>query len=99
MWQTVPTPARWWFSPVSSDARVGEHIGLTWKLTYRRPSAASRSTCGVSISEPKQPTSLKPKSSTSTTSTLGAPSDAAGGRVHAGVDVDMMRPTSPLNPS
>ena len=31
-WQTVATPARCGLRPVSREARVGEHIGLTWKL-------------------------------------------------------------------
>ena len=38
--------------PVSSDARVGEQSGVTWKLVNCSPSAASRSTFGVSMSEP-----------------------------------------------
>ncbi len=45
-------PTSWWFRPVSSAARVGEHSGVTWKLVYRRPSAASRSMLGVVIVEP-----------------------------------------------
>ena len=38
--------------PVSSDARVGEHSGVTWKLVNRSPCAASASTFDVSMSEP-----------------------------------------------
>lgn len=38
--------------PVSRQARVGEHIAVTWKFRYCAPPRASRSMCGVSISEP-----------------------------------------------
>ena len=38
--------------PVSSEARVGEHSGVTWKLVNWAPPAASASTFGVSMSEP-----------------------------------------------
>ncbi len=38
--------------PVSSEARVGEHSGVTWKFVNCSPSAASASMFGVSMSEP-----------------------------------------------
>ena len=38
--------------PVSSDARVGEQSGVTWKFVNWIPSLARASTCGVSMSEP-----------------------------------------------
>ena len=38
--------------PVKSDALVGEHNGVTWKLVNWSPPAASASTLGVSMSEP-----------------------------------------------
>ena len=34
---TPRIPTSWWLRPVSSDARVGEHSGVTWKFVYRRP--------------------------------------------------------------
>ena len=34
-------PTLWWFLPVSSAARDGEHSGVTWKLVNCSPSAAS----------------------------------------------------------
>ena len=49
---TERMPTSWWLRPVSSDARVGEQSGVTWKLVYRSPPAARRSMFGVSIVEP-----------------------------------------------
>ena len=49
---TPRMPTVWWLRPVSSDARVGEHSGVTWKFVYCRPFAARRSMFGVSMSEP-----------------------------------------------
>ena len=49
---TPRMPTSWWLRPVSSDARVGEHSGVTWKFVYCSPFAASRSMFGVSIDEP-----------------------------------------------
>ena len=48
----MPAPARCELTPVSSAARVGEHIGVTWKFVHCTPAAASASMFGVSISEP-----------------------------------------------
>ena len=45
-------PLRWWFLPVSKQARVGEHSAVVWKLVSRTPSAARRSITGVSMSDP-----------------------------------------------
>ena len=49
---TLRIPTSWWLRPVSSDARVGEQRGVTWKFVYWSPFAASRSMFGVSIDEP-----------------------------------------------
>ncbi len=38
--------------PVSSDARVGEHSGVTWKFVNWSPPAARASMFGVSMSDP-----------------------------------------------
>ena len=54
--------------------------------------SASASTFGVSISEPKQPRSEKPRSSSSMTITFGARSGGAGRGGHHGVDVVGRRP-------
>ena len=45
-------PTAWWLRPVSSDARVVEHIAVVWKPVALTPSAASASMVGVSIEEP-----------------------------------------------
>ena len=45
-------PTVWGLRPVSSAARVGEHIGVTWKLVKRSPPAASASMLGVAMVEP-----------------------------------------------
>ena len=42
----MPTPARWGSSPVSSAARVGEHIGVDVEVGVAQPSAASRRCSG-----------------------------------------------------
>ncbi len=49
---TPRIPTLWWLRPVSSEARVGEQSGVTWKFVYWRPPDASRSMFGVSMSEP-----------------------------------------------
>ena len=49
---TARIPTACWERPVSNDARVGEHSGVTWKLVNCSPFAASASTLGVSMSEP-----------------------------------------------
>ncbi len=42
------------FRPVSSDARVGEHRAVVWKLPYRTPAFAIRLIVGVRTGPPKQ---------------------------------------------
>lgn len=44
--------------PVSSDARVGEHKAVVWKLEYRTPRSAIRCIVGVLTGPPK--TSIVP---------------------------------------
>jgi hypothetical protein len=63
--------------PDSSAARVAEHNAVVWNLVYFSPSAASRSAVGMLTGPPKALEAPNPTSSSSTTSTLGAP---AGGR-------------------
>ena len=72
-----PMPTEWWLRPVSSAWRVGEHSAVVWKRLYFRPFAASRSAVGVEQGPPNALDEPKPASSSSTTSTFGAP---AGGR-------------------
>ena len=72
-----PMPTEWWLRPVSSAWRVGEHSAVVWKRLYFSPSAARRSTVGVSHGPPKALEAPKPTSSIRTISTFGAP---AGGR-------------------
>ena len=48
----MPTPTRWWFRPVSRQARVGEHTAVVWKFVRRTPRSARPSIAGVAMSEP-----------------------------------------------
>ena len=68
MW---PTPVCWGFSPVSSAAREGQHLAELYIWEKRRPFIPSRSRFGVRISDPKQPMSEYPMSSTRITMMLG----------------------------
>jgi hypothetical protein len=63
--------------PDNSAARVGEHSAVVWNRLYFRPVVASRSAIGVEHGPPNALAAPNPMSSSSTTSTLGAP---AGGR-------------------
>src|SRR5450631_1212311 len=79
-----PVLVVWWFRPVLSALRVGEHSAVVWKLLKRRPSCASWSMVGVRIGPPNVLGPPKPMSSISTITTLGAPlgaltSNRAGG--------------------
>lgn len=49
--------------PVKREAREGQHRAQLYICVKRRPEEAKESMCGVEISEPKHPTSLKPRSS------------------------------------
>src|SRR3954468_6576022 len=92
-----PNPTAWWLRPVSSDARVGEHNDVVWKLVKRRPFSAKPSNVGVSRSEPKQPSCENPTSSSTTTNTFGASCGAVRSGGHHGVDSKWYRPMTPLN--
>lgn len=48
----VPIPTACVFRPVSNAARVGEHIGATWKRVNRNPLRANESSVGVGIELP-----------------------------------------------
>ena len=76
-----PMPTAWWFRPVSSAWRVGEHSAVVWKRLYLRPSAASRSAIGVLTGPPKALDAAKPVSSISTIRTFGAPSGGRSGSI------------------
>ena len=67
-----PVLTVWWFRPVLSALRVGEHSAVVWKLLKRRPPCASRSIVGVWIGPPKVLGPPKPTSSINTITTLGA---------------------------
>ena len=68
-----PVLTVWWFRPVLSALRVGEHSAVVWKLLKRRPDAASMSIVGVWIGPPNVLGPPKPTSSINTMTTLGAP--------------------------
>src|SRR5690242_1249304 len=94
-----PIPFEWWLRPVSTQARVGEHSAVVWKLRYRSPLVASASRFGVSMSDPKQPSCANPTSSRTTITTFGAPLGGRFGSGHHGVDSQWYRPMTPPNPS
>ena len=48
-----PVLTVWWFRPVLSALRVGEHSAVVWKLLKRRPVWASWSMVGVRMGPPK----------------------------------------------
>ena len=48
--ERIPTAC--WDRPVSSEARVGEHSGVTWKFVNWTPLDARASMFGVSMSDP-----------------------------------------------
>jgi hypothetical protein len=63
--------------PDSNAARVGEHNAVVWNRVSFKPPAARCSAVGMLTGPPKALEAPKPTSSSSTTSTFGAP---AGGR-------------------
>ena len=71
-------PTAWWLRPVMTHARVGEQRLVTWKWLYRRPLAASPSIAGVEMPEPKHPSWPKPRSSSTISTTFGAPGAGCG---------------------
>src|SRR3954471_14455014 len=72
-----PMPTEWWLRPVSSAWRDGEHNAVVWKRVNFNPCLARRSNVGVWHGPPNALDEPNPASSSSTTSTFGAP---AGGR-------------------
>jgi hypothetical protein len=88
-------PTLWWFLPVSSAARVGEHSGVTWKFVKRSPPAASSSMFGVTRSDPKQLKCEKPRSSMRITTMFGAFSLGCVGVGHHGTDSATVSPIVP----
>jgi hypothetical protein len=74
-------PTVWWLRPLSRAARVGAHSAVVWNRVYRRPALASRSAVGIRHGPPKALEAPKPTSSSSTTSTLGAPAGGRSGRI------------------
>ena len=65
---------------------MGEHSAVVWKRLYLRPFSASRSAVGVAHGPPNALEAPKPTSSSSTTSTFGAPSGGRSGSI-GGKDV------------
>src|SRR4051812_50108466 len=86
-------PTVWWLRPVRSAWRVGAHSAVVWKRLNFSPSAARRSAVGVAHGPPKALDAAKPTSSSSTTSTLGAPAGGRSGSI--GGDGAARAPPSP----
>ena len=82
----LPMPTEWWLRPVSRACRVGAQSAVVWNRLYFSPPAASRSAVGVWHGPPKALEAPNPTSSSSTTSTLGAPSGGSSGSI-GGYDV------------
>jgi len=80
-----PIPTAWWFRPVSSACRVGEHRAVVWKRLYFRPFDARRSAVGVLHGPPNALAAPKPQSSIRTISTLGAPFGGRSGWIGGNV--------------
>jgi hypothetical protein len=77
----LPIPTEWWFRPVSNACRVGAHSAVVWNRLYFRPPAANRSAVGVLHGPPNALEAPNPTSSSSTTSTFGAPSGGSSGSI------------------
>ena len=75
----LPMPTEWWLRPVSSACRVGAHSAVVWNRLNRSPPAASRSAVGVLHGPPNALEAPNPTSSSSTTSTFGAPFGGGNG--------------------
>src|SRR6476619_195524 len=67
-------------------ARVGEQSDVEWKLVWRRPAAAIRSSAGVGITPPNVPGAPKPSSSVIMSNTLGTPFGGTTRGAHHGDD-------------
>ena len=94
---TTPNPTLWWLRPVISAARVGEQSDVEWKLVYRRPLSAMRSSAGVGMTPPKVLGAPKPSSSVMISSTLGAPAGGTTRGAHQGVDCGAVWLITPPN--
>src|SRR4029079_17529637 len=69
----TPMPTVWWLRPDSRAARVGAHSAVVWQRLYFRPLPDSRAAGGAARGPPNALDAAKPTSSSSTTSTFGAP--------------------------
>ena len=77
----LPIPTEWWLRPVSNACRVGAHSAVVWNRLNRSPPAASRSAVGVWHGPPNALDAPNPTSSSSTTSTFGAPCGGSNGSI------------------
>src|SRR5215470_20379164 len=93
----TPKPTEWWLRPVINAARVGEHSAVEWKLVYRSPLAAMRSSVGVGTTPPKVDGAPKPTSSVMIKRMLGAPCGGTTRGGHACLDWSALRLISPWN--
>src|SRR5262245_4300179 len=91
----TPLATEWWFRPVISAARVGEHSAVVWYVLYRSPLSASRWKVGVWIGPPKVLVAPKPTSSVRINRTLGAPAGASTPFGKSGVESLTVRPILP----
>src|SRR5579862_7226234 len=80
-----------------SAARVGEHNAVEWKLVYRRPARAMRSSAGVGMTPPKVEGAPKPTSSVMISRMLGAPLGGATWGGHQGLDCAALGWITPPN--
>ncbi len=80
-----PMLLTWWLRPLFRAVRVGEQTAVVWKLLKRSPPPASRSKVGVPTGPPNALVPAKPRSSTRTSSTLGAPFGAFTSKRGGGV--------------
>src|SRR3954447_15316974 len=93
-----PMPTAWWLRPVSSAWRVGEHRAVVGTRLISTPCPASRSNTGVRHGPPKALEEPNPASSSSTTSTFGAPFGGRNGSI-GGYDVSGSFASYVVNPT
>ena len=77
----TPIPTVWWLRPDNSAALVGAHSEVVWNLVYLSPVSAKLSKTGVFTGPPNVCDAPNPPSSSSTTSTFGAPSGGRSGLI------------------
>jgi len=81
--------------PVSSAARVGEHMAVVWNALYAMPSSASRSMVGMWTGPPNTSGFEKPASSVMKITMFGASSGSRCGSLrHWWVDSCRVRPAT-----